>query len=144
MGRPTDCTPERTAIIVEALRKGCYMTEAAAVAGVTLTTLNLWCRKGREGHGEPYASFALAVKDAKSYAVTSLLSIIREHAKENWQAGAWILERRHYKQWGRKSQVEAKVTAVQNGPNLDSLSHEEKEKLFAALATRHHELASKK
>lgn len=133
-GRPTDCTKERTAIIVAALKQGCYVTEACAAAGITKAPFYIWMKRGEAGE-QPFADFASAVKDAKAEAVTTLLSMIRNHAAENWQAAAWILERRYYRRWGRKSQVDAKVTQT-NGPKLDVLSGSEYAKVLRALADR--------
>lgn len=107
-GRHTLCTPERTAIICEALEGGAYLATAAALAGLHPDTVYKWLKRGAEGE-EPYATFASAVESAQATGEKRLLDLIRAAAAEpkHWQAAAWMLERKFPDRYGRKMRVEA-------------------------------------
>jgi hypothetical protein len=45
-GRPSLLTPERSALIVEAVAAGATLQEAAAQAGISIRTLEVWMTKG--------------------------------------------------------------------------------------------------
>jgi transposase len=111
MARPTDCTPELTERVCEALKKGAYAVDAAASVGIDASTFYNWMRRGKKG--EPvYVEFFHAVKLAKSVRVQVLCEAIA--AEPAWQARAWLLERTDPKRFGRNDRVklDAKVEAV--------------------------------
>lgn len=133
MGQPTKCTPETIAAVVAGLKDGAYIVDACRAAGIGRETYRVWMARGQEGQ-EPYLGFLVAIKEAKVVAKAKLLEIIVVHAAEHWQAAAWILERRHRKQFGRSSQIDAKVTASGAfGPDLSKLTPAEREKLCRGL-----------
>jgi hypothetical protein len=71
-GRPSLLTPERQALIVEALAGGASYEQAAEAGGIALRTLYLWLSKGtRRRKGDrngPYHQFAVAVRQASAQA----------------------------------------------------------------------------
>jgi hypothetical protein len=104
-GRPTDCTPEKVAQICEFLRQGVSQECAATSAGLCERTFYVWLEKGREGV-EPYVQFLQQVNAAENDAERMLVDTIRTQAAEDWKAGAWLLERRHPRRWGRLDRSE--------------------------------------
>jgi hypothetical protein len=112
MARPTDCTPELTERVCEALKKGAYAVDAAACVGIDASTFYRWMRLGKKGEGEAFCAFYHAVKLAKSVRVQVLCEAIA--AEPAWQARAWLLERTDPKRFGRNDRVklDAKVETV--------------------------------
>lgn len=105
MGRPTDCTPENIAKVCAALRLGVSQECAATSAGLCDRTFYTWMEKGREGI-EPYAQFLREVHAAENDAERELVELIKASAPDDWKAGAWLLERRHPRRWGRLDRSE--------------------------------------
>jgi len=101
VGRPTSLTPEVAATIIEAMRAGNFLETAAALAGVSVSTVRNYIRDGRRGITPALAEFARDVNCARAEAETADLNHIRRDP--SWQAAAWRLERRHPKRWGRRA-----------------------------------------
>jgi len=98
VGRPTKLTDEVRKKIIGALQVGATHRIAASFVGVDLSTFQDWLAKIPE--------FADACRSAESSGSLSCLSSIRTAATSGvWQAGAWLLERRHPDEYGRR-QVE--------------------------------------
>jgi hypothetical protein len=69
--------------------------------------------KGREGV-EPYLQFLHEVNAAENDAERELVDLIRSSVPDDWKAGAWLLERRHPRRWGRLDRSE--LTGANGGP----------------------------
>ncbi len=121
--------------IVQALRAGAYIEDAAESAGVAESTVYAWIARGQE-HGydltkgiasvpkaeQPYVEFAEAVEKARASAVVFNLALIRQAALAgNWKAAAWWLERTRPGQYGRQLRVDANVKGSK-GPEAVDLS----------------------
>lgn len=111
MGRKTLLTPAVQQRIVEAVRAGAYLEDAAAYCGLPVSTVTEWMARG---HGrdpdrpqtKQYAAFAAAVDEARAAARLEHVLIIRQAARAGqWQASAWFLERTAPKLWGRKDRM---------------------------------------
>lgn len=109
-GRPVELTAEIQIVICDAIGRGLYMAEAAAVAGISKETLYDWVRrgarakrKGRFAAGElPFITFSDAVKRSLAELQVNFLDNIHNAAGNGvWQAAAWLLERRFQGKWGR-------------------------------------------
>lgn len=99
IGRPSKYTPERVAQILEYLRVGNTRGTAGQASGISKETFCQWLNT--------YPDFADQVKEAEAEAVTLHVgNIANAAAKGTWQASAWILERRHYQDWGKKDRIE--------------------------------------
>lgn len=135
-GRPPDISKEKQDMVVDALRLGCYMKTAADYAGVEFTTVTRWIELGAKEDEGAYRKFYEATKKAigdsqrnaldsikrasdgvevtKTKTVTKQLkdgTKITEKTVEKskliqWQAAAWILERRHPDDWGRRMRAD--------------------------------------
>lgn len=104
--------------IVEAVREGCYMSDAFSYAGIHRATGAEWLRLGRdhpEQHPE-YAQLALDVDEAESSFVHEMhghiLAAARSHEPQTWQAAQTILERRFPGKYGRRD-----TTVIEGGEN---------------------------
>jgi hypothetical protein len=110
VGRPSKLTPERVARLVEALRDGHTRETAARLAGIAQSTFGNWLAAAKEPEADQeFVAFLGAIQNAESDAEDALLAVIRTAAPKQWQAAAWILERRHPDRWGRR--VKAEIAA---------------------------------
>lgn len=99
VGRPTSLTPEVSASIINTMRDGGYLTDAAWIAGIIPATVYNWIERGEAGES-PFVEFLYALKKAEAEARLESLRYIKQGGKD-WQAQAWFLERRDKPGWGR-------------------------------------------
>ena len=104
MPRQTDLNTQIQSRICEALRKGHYVKEACALAGISVASFYTWKKRGDAGE-EPFAAFTEAVEEAEAEAIEYLLTTIHDAAGDDWKAALAILERRN-KAWARQEKVE--------------------------------------
>jgi transposase len=127
IGRPTILTPVIHDTIVNAVRIGMYVDDAAAMAGVHRATVFRWIAKGRDviekrdageqldDNEQLYGDFCDAVEKARADATLRNIGVIQQAASDGtWQAAAWYLERTNPKKWGRHETVE--ITGADGGP----------------------------
>ncbi len=92
-GRTSQFTPEVRKKILQVIRAGNFQHVAAAYGGIDRKTLERWLARGkRETHGE-YRNFWLAFQNAVAESEVELVLGIRGHAKADWRAAAFLLER---------------------------------------------------
>jgi transposase len=144
-GRPSKFTHEVREKVLSALRGGNYLETAAAYAGISVSTLHKYLAEGRQPGAEPdYANFAASVDEAIATAEVTEVAMIRRAAspqtqvvrdsdgsvvrdgegkpmievvhRGNWQAAAWILERRDPGRWGRVDRSQVEVSGPNGGP----------------------------
>src|SRR5436309_2125394 len=84
--------------------------DSFAAVGIHEATYFHWLERGRAGES-PYREFCEALTRAEQEAVVSLVDLVRSHAIEDWRAAAFLLERRHKKDWGRHETIDATVTS---------------------------------
>lgn len=101
MARPTKLSDETLRKITNALRAGNYIETAARYAGIASSTLYEWLDRGERGE-RGYVEFYEQVELARAEAEVSDVAHLRIAGKTNWQAYAWMLERRHPTRWGRR------------------------------------------
>jgi hypothetical protein len=104
-GRPHKLTAAVQGRIVEAVRAGATREQAAAAAGIGKRTLQRWLAQG-EGNRPParFERFAAALREAEAGMVVDAVEGIQEAARAgDWRARAWLLERRHPAEWGRRT-----------------------------------------
>lgn len=101
-GRPTLLTPEVHATIVKLLALGNYLETAAALAGVSRSTVFAWLRRGAEESDGIYFDFLVAARTAAAQSEATDLAIIQMAARRgDWKAAAWRLQHRFPSRWGR-------------------------------------------
>lgn len=114
MARPTSLTPAVQAAIVEAIKRGHYRETAANLAGVSYRSMRRWEEAGEaEGATGLYADFAHALKQAEAEAEDTLLqaimtaqpAVVGVSGADQWQAKAWVMERRWPKRWSGRVRV---------------------------------------
>lgn len=122
-GRRSKLTPEVQKIILETLRIGATFEAAAGRAGVSVSAINEWRRRGHGGDrrksSKAMAAFAIAVDRALAEAETSLVGIVRKAANTQWQAGAWLLERRWAGQYSVRAKLDVDATVTQRPPRQE-------------------------
>ena len=113
MGRPQAYTAAKAARIVEAIKKGLPYKLAAAAGGVSYNTFIRWRNDGSNPDGPPhFVNFLNQVRQAEAAAAMRQLDLIEKAArKSNWQAAAWILERRHPDLFGKEAKPPARCLA---------------------------------
>ncbi len=106
-GRPSKLLDEDTAtILLDSIRAGMHLQQAAALAGVGHTTFQKWMRMGEEG-AEPYASFRHAAMSAEAMSEQDHVKAVAMAGQfGDWRASAWFLERRWAgKRWQHQNQL---------------------------------------
>lgn len=99
---------------VKALSRTWYLAAACDLVGVERTTVWRWIKKGRQEPASIYGRFRNAVKKAMTEQEAEALERIK--VAEEWQAAAWLLERRNPERWGRDrgkiNELEAAVKEI--------------------------------
>lgn len=127
MGRQSLLTEERLNQIVNYLRQGAYAEDAAQASGISDVTYYNWLNRGkaeeqRQSQGldpnpeeEKYLRFLRAIKTAQAEgAMRHVTNVVRAADDGNWQASAWMLERKNPGKWGRRDRTEH--TGLEGGP----------------------------
>lgn len=98
-------TPEIQETICEAIRAGNYRKVAARLVGIDRATLYNWTRWGEQDPDSIYGAFENALRLAEAEAEAGTLAIIMRAAAEQgqWQAAAWMAERKWPQRWRMKS-----------------------------------------
>ena len=113
LGRPTKCTPELIQEMHDLLVQGLTQRDACAIAGIHAGTFSEWVNLGEEGK-HPYTKFSEAVKEAVPKRKQALLATIAHHARNQWQAAAWLLERAYPEEYSLRTRTE--ISGVHGGP----------------------------
>ncbi|OGG56630.1 MAG: hypothetical protein A3F84_08380 [Candidatus Handelsmanbacteria bacterium RIFCSPLOWO2_12_FULL_64_10] len=145
-GRPSKLNPALQKRIVQAIRRGCYVETAAALAGLHKDTFYAWLKKGAQEDGEKiYRDFSAAVEKAlaeserddlaviekagRGYEVTKEKTVVYKDGsvetttetstRFNWQAAAWRLERRFPERWAKIDRdLEKRLAALEEQLNV--------------------------
>lgn len=89
---------ERLDIIYKAVSQGMTIKSACSLAGITQTTFYDWVTNKPE--------FTALIKKAESEMKERALKVINQAAQNGqWQAAAWLLERREPNEYGRQDRV---------------------------------------
>jgi hypothetical protein len=116
VGRKTKLTPELQADIVKCIEAMQSYTSTCHYCGISQDSFTRWMQNK--------ADFADAVKKAEAKVRIALMKDIKEAGKKQWQAMAWILERRFPDEFALK----VKHTGNEGGPveHKHSLSAEDR------------------
>lgn len=126
-GRRTKCTPEIIRKIAIMIANGSTAKEAALLAGISESVFYRWIKRGRKERIRleelgiedddkseadmnelPYLELFEAVNTAIPLRKAILVERIRKAGEDsrNWTANAWLLERLHPDEFGRKTRLE--------------------------------------
>lgn len=96
-GRKTKLTDNTTIAVVANLKRGLSIRETCNIVGISETSFYDW----RNQH----ADFSDIVEQAQYEAIKKHRANIDQHAKRDWRASAWTLERTHPNEYAPKSTV---------------------------------------
>jgi len=106
-GRPSKLDEATQQKFLDAVREGLPYSTACALAGISETTFAVWRQRADAEPDSAYAGFMQALKAAEAEAEAANGKRIRSAADNGqWQAAAWILERRHPDKWARTERSE--------------------------------------
>lgn len=109
--------------ICAVIRQGNHVETAVRAFGIRSNVYRQWVDRGFEdiaaGDSTPYALFVAACDAADAQAEALDIMAIR-HGIENWQALAWLRERKSFARWGLKS---IQLTAGSSEPMASKLEH---------------------
>lgn len=119
-------TRDVAARVISCVARGMYHEMAYALGGVAVDTVHRrWFAAARDGV-QPFMLFRELVDQADLVAQAALVSRIeRASAAGDWRAAAWLLERRHFAQWGVRK-VESKAGFGSADPRLHGSALAEK------------------
>lgn len=140
-GQPTKLTKPVAEKILQAVRDGNRLDTAALYAGVSREAFFTWLRKGRAADArQPYRGFVQQLDIALAGWEAGKVAAISKAGDEEWQANAWMLERRLPDAYGRRTRVDVgnadgRPFQLQATPTIDPsrLSDDELEQLETLL-----------
>ena len=119
--------PDVTKTIIEALRKGHFVTNACKMAGIDGDTYYIWLKRGRQGE-EPYATFAKEATAARSVVIDKMIDVIQTCAVQgDWRAASWYLEKVDRQNYGQSFKIETeeqKTLEKMSDEEIDQFMHE--------------------
>ncbi len=149
-GRPPKYNdPKFIEPLCEVLAGGATLAAACRRAQVKYRSVRTWIVAGESGD-ERYSYFMHAIKKAEADNEISLVAEIRLAAKTQWQAAAWLLERRYPKRYGRRNNVSFNGDAVVKNGNISPeqfvkmLSADQLAQLISAVEAKTAELETAK
>ena len=96
----TGCTPKLEKFpqlglkLIELIASGCTQAHAAELCQIPPQTISDWIARGKEpGARKCWRDFSSGIEKARVDFVQSNLDGIKRHARQSWQAHAWLLER---------------------------------------------------
>lgn len=105
IGRPTSFTAAKASRIIESIRRGLPFKLAAAAGGISYNTFIRWRNEGsRPESARHLREFCHQVRVAESEAAERFLGLIETAAERNWQAAAWMLEKRYPDIFGKSAE----------------------------------------
>jgi len=102
----TKLTEEKIQLASKLIGAGNTVKTIYGALGVSKQTWYNWLDKGSKAKSGLYRKLYEEVEKAESRAESRYVTIIAQAAEENWQAAAWMLERKYPERWGRKDKVD--------------------------------------
>lgn len=135
-GRPTLLTPERMEKIGRIIKKGLSYEDASLAGNITYNTFNNWMKRGKEDTEGPYFEFFQYIKGCELEGKEENLDNISEAGRNGqWQASAWLLERRYPLEYGRKDRISADIRSENVNVNTE-LPDENRSAILSRLFTQ--------
>jgi transposase len=120
MARPSKLTEDVKRRFLASIRAGNDKKVAAAMAGISESTLYSWIEQGKREDAEPeFLEFLESLTQAEAEAEVAAVARIQQAAQNGrWQASAWWLERKYGERWGRNDKIRQEIS----GPNGEPLA----------------------
>ena len=120
IGRPSKLTDILVKEICEYIATGNTFERACRLSNISESIFYDWKAKGEKEKQGKYLDFLEAVKKAEEEFKKTNIDIILNAAKDGtWQAAAWLLERKHPEEFGRRDRVaismDSKLSDYTNG-----------------------------
>ncbi len=106
IGRPLKLNPDVKKSLMGSIALGMSYVDSCAIAGIHYKTFLSWQNKGEEGKGKEYIDFIDEVKKAIATGKAQNVQAIKRD--DSWQSKAWLLERQHPAEYGKKDKLEVK------------------------------------
>ena len=90
-------SPEIVKKICDLLKMGNYIHTACDCVGISKDTFYDWIKNKPD--------FSDAIKEAEAKLIARNVQLIATHALKNWQAAAWMLERKFPEEWGKIDRI---------------------------------------
>jgi hypothetical protein len=122
-GRKPLLNKEMIQMASKMILEGATDKAAMEMLGISHDTWYKWIEKGEKQRGDKeslYSEFADSLKKAKARLQYDCIHLIKTAAKSEWQAAAWILERRFSEDYAKKDRLDMNMTAVQIIDNIPS------------------------
>jgi len=95
--------------ISKAISSGLSYEYAAVTAGINRRTFYVWRKKAKTAKSGVFKDLHIALELADALFVQRSVALITAHGRQNWQAIAWLLERRHPELFGRYDRLQAQM-----------------------------------
>lgn len=109
--------------IVTLISVGVSKTDAAQACGIRRQTIRNYELRGAAGE-EPFATWIVELSKAQMNTKVYVLTLLQKAAKNDWKAGAWLLEKLHPKEFGKRVELEHSGK-VEQKHDLSKLTREE-------------------
>ena len=104
-GRPTKLDDKLCEAICKSISQGNTLTYSVQQQGISYQTFLNWKERGEKAKSGKFFEFVEAIKKAEEEGKNFLVQGIKEHGRKNWQAMAWLLERKYPHEFGRRENV---------------------------------------
>ena len=113
-------TEELQAKICGYIEKGNTFHRACTLTNISDSVFFKWRAHGEKAKSGKYFQFFHVVKKAEEkFKAWNIQQIMSAAKKGNWQAAAWLLERKYPDEFGRRERQEIKISAEIKAPELD-------------------------
>ena len=118
MARPSKLTEDVKRRFLTSIRAGNDKKVAAAMAGISESTLYSWIEQGKRSDPEPeFLEFLELLTQAEAEAEVAAVARIQQAAQNGrWQASAWWLERKYGERWGRNDKIRQEISGPDGAP----------------------------
>lgn len=146
-------------IIIKAIKNGNYIETAAQLVGISPTLLKRYLERGSQEYLQIqdeldagtleeneiqlsiYAQLFMVTSQATAQSQVDLIEMISKAGKSNWTAAAWLLERRHGKQFGKPANVTTSKEIKHTVKTMvDPIKRANSDDEFLALAAKQQQL----
>ena len=102
MGRKSKLDDELQKKIIRYISQGNTYDRACKLVGISERVFYYWKEAGEKAKSGKYFHFLQEVKKAEAKFIAYHTANITQHSQQNWQASAWLLERKCPKEFGKK------------------------------------------